>query len=159
MRTPTDKTRFLCDEMLQGLARWLRAAGYDTEVCKTGMPDRSVLQQAVNDNRLLITRDHKLMEFRCAENTVIWLDCNDTESCVKALSGKIRINWLFNPFCRCIQCNTPLVEADADKITQVPVESRKLAQPLMYCPACDKVYWEGSHVERMRDRLSKWANS
>ncbi|NIO40077.1 MAG: hypothetical protein GTO41_07735, partial [Burkholderiales bacterium] len=22
--------RFLCDEMLKGLARWLRAAGYDT---------------------------------------------------------------------------------------------------------------------------------
>ena len=158
MQKHPDKTRFLCDEMLKGLARWLRAAGYDTEICMSGVPDRLVLQQAVNEDRILITRDHKMMEFRDAGNSVIWLECNDTESCIAALASKTLINWLLNPFSRCLQCNTPLIEASADKMERVPDESRKLAHPLRYCPVCDKVYWEGSHVERMRSRLRAWAN-
>jgi uncharacterized protein with PIN domain len=159
MQNIPDKMRFLCDEMLKGLARWLRAAGYDTEVCGSGIPDRTVLEHAVNDGRILITRDHKLMEFRDAGNTVIWLDCNDTASCAVALSNKVQINWLLNPFSRCLQCNALLIAADAEKMTRVPEESRKLANPLMYCPACDKVYWEGSHVDRMRGKLRAWAGT
>jgi hypothetical protein len=30
--------RFLCDEMLHGLGRWLRAAGYDTVIAESGIP-------------------------------------------------------------------------------------------------------------------------
>lgn len=157
MQKPLAVPRFLCDEMLKGLARWLRAAGYDTKICASGVPDQLVLQSAISENRLLITRDHKLMEFRDAENRVIWLECNDTESCIAALTNKLPINWLLDPFSRCLQCNTPLAEAERKKISRVPEESRKLAHPLMYCPVCDKVYWEGSHVERMRRQLHSWA--
>jgi uncharacterized protein with PIN domain len=153
----SDELHFLCDEMLKGLARWLRAAGYDTEVCAAGVPDRLLLHRAIHDKRLLLTRDYKLLEFRFAENPVIWLDCNNTESCITALSKKIPVNWLLNPFSRCLRCNTPLITASADKIRRVPEASQKLAHPLLYCPACDKVYWEGSHVERMRARLNSWA--
>ena len=149
--------RFLCDEMLTGLARWLRAAGYDTEVCDPAVADRKVLERAINDNRILITRDQKLLEMRNAENSVIWLNCNNIDSCVSALGNKVKINWLLDPFSRCMQCNTPLIEADADKIARVPDESRKLAHPLLYCPECDKVYWEGSHVDRMRQKLEAWS--
>ena len=149
--------RFLCDEMLIGLARWLRAAGYDTEVCDSAAADRAVLEHAINDNRILITRDQKLLELRHAQNTVLYLNCNDIESCVEDLGKKVQINWQLDPFSRCMQCNTPLVEARADKLSQVPDESRKLAHPLLYCPVCDKVYWEGSHVDRMRQKLNKWS--
>jgi len=143
--------------MLIGLARWLRAAGYDTEVCESAVADRSVLEHAINENRLLITRDQKLLELRNAENNVLWLNCNDIESCVTALGDRLQINWLFDPFSRCMQCNTPLIQADPDKLAQVPDESRKLAHPLLYCPACDKVYWEGSHVDRMHRKLTSWS--
>lgn len=49
--------RFLCDEMLLGLAKWLRAAGYDTTVAKAGLTDRELLQEAVTEDRILLTRD------------------------------------------------------------------------------------------------------
>ena len=157
MQHTPEPIRFLCDEMLIGLARWLRAAGYDTEVCESTVTDRSVLEHAMNDNRLLITRDQKLMELRNAENNVLCLNCNDIESCVKELGKRIQLNWLLDPFSRCMQCNAPLVEAGADKLALVPDESRKLAHPLLYCPACNKVYWEGSHVDRMRQKLKAWS--
>lgn len=159
MQDRLNQIRFLCDEMLIGLARWLRAAGYDTEVCDLAVADRSILEYAINDNRVLITRDQKLMEYRHADNIVLYLNCNDIESCVKDLDKKAHINWLLDPFSRCMQCNTPLVEADPDKLARVPDESRKLAHPLLYCPTCDKVYWEGSHVDRMRQKLTAWSHN
>ena len=157
MEHSSDPVRFLCDEMLTGLARWLRAAGYDTEVCASAVADRSVLEHAIKDNRILLTRDQKLLEMRNAKNTVLWLNCNNIDSCVKELGKKVQINWLLDPFSRCMQCNTPLIVADTDKLARVPDESRKLAHPLLYCPACDKVYWEGSHVDRMRQKLNTWS--
>jgi hypothetical protein len=36
----TPVMRFVCDEMLRGLGRWLCAAGYDTAIAEGGLPDR-----------------------------------------------------------------------------------------------------------------------
>ena len=41
-----DELRLLCDEMLAGLGRWLRLAGYDTEIAERGCRDRDILEQA-----------------------------------------------------------------------------------------------------------------
>ena len=153
----SEKLRFLCDEMLRGLARWLRAAGYDTKTAQRGTDDKHLLQQALAEQRWLITRDRKLMERKQSAVDVVLLSCNDTESCVRTLSQQLPVDWLFNPFTRCLLCNTPLETADPDKLHQVPEESRKLADPLLFCPTCNKIYWDGGHVDRMRRRLQHWA--
>lgn len=148
--------RFLCDEMLRGLARWLRAAGYDTETADTGSDDRSLLQRAYDEQRLLLTRDRELMQHNRAGASVVVLNCNDTDSCAHALSQQMAINWLLRPFTRCLLCNTPLMRADPDMLGHVPKQSRQLADPLLYCPTCNKIYWDGSHVTRMRQKLQNW---
>src|SRR5512134_3148833 len=38
----TDELRFLCDEMLVGLGRWLRIAGCDTAIAERGRRDRDL---------------------------------------------------------------------------------------------------------------------
>ena len=38
--------KLLCDEMLKGLARWLRAAGHDTELAEDGTSDRALINHA-----------------------------------------------------------------------------------------------------------------
>jgi len=151
--------RFLCDEMLTGFARWLRAAGYDTRLCDSGWKDRDILALARKEQRFLITRDHKLSEFRDAGDTVIWLRCNDIDTCASELGQKTYINWLLAPFSRCMRCNTLLVKAEPAALSRVPDGSQKLADPLMFCPVCDKVYWQGSHVERMLEKLQSWVAS
>ena len=44
--TMADDVRFLCDEMLVGLGRWLRIAGYDTAIADRGRRDRDLVEQA-----------------------------------------------------------------------------------------------------------------
>src|SRR5690606_36662496 len=49
-----------CDEMLQGMARWLRAACYDPAMVPPGSPDREVLAARRAQRRLLLTCDRRL---------------------------------------------------------------------------------------------------
>ena len=149
--------RFLCDEMLKGLARWLRAAGYDTEMCAPGTSDRENLEQALKEQRWLITRDHKLSEFRNAQGTVILLQSNNLNSCAKELDTHVHVDWEYDPFTRCLLCNNPLTIAQAEQIKNVPQESRLLANPLLQCTHCNKLYWAGGHVERMSKKLKMFA--
>ena len=52
--------RFLCDEMLRGFGKWLRAAGYDTVIAEGGLPDRVIAVRCAAENRILLTRDQHL---------------------------------------------------------------------------------------------------
>lgn len=151
--------RFLCDEMLTRLGRWLRAAGYDTLIQVNGGSDRVMLENAQRGGRLLITRDHKLMEFRNAMSHVILLRGNTLRDCVQDLSSRVDIDWLHRPFSRCLLCNSVLSDASPTAWRQVPSKSRTHVDKLLYCGTCAKVYWEGAHVRRMHIRLTHWQAS
>ena len=148
--------KFLCDEMLHGLARWLRAAGYDTAVAEAGEEDGVLLARAVAEGRLLLTRDRKMMERKGSDGTVVLLECNDTVDCGEALVRRLPLDWLHAPFSRCLICNTPLMDAPDGSRERVPENAAGPDDPLYYCAACDRVYWEGGHVRRMRGQLERW---
>ena len=73
-----DELRLLCDEMLAGLGRWLRLAGYDTEIAGRGRRDRDILEQAHAKQRVLLTRDRRVVEIPQAK---------DRRSCSKATAS------------------------------------------------------------------------
>src|SRR3712207_2312024 len=56
--------RFLCDAMLGGLAKWLRAAGYDTYYAREGtdVSDASLTRKALEEGRVLLTSDGGFLE-------------------------------------------------------------------------------------------------
>lgn len=149
--------KFICDEMLKGLARWLRAAGYDTEIANDGELDRKLINRARESGRLLLTRDNKLMEFRNAADTVRLLQCNSIDDCARVLKSKTSVNWLYRPFTRCLLCNTSLVSINNDLNVSVPDDVRN--SPLYQCTNCKRVYWSGGHVNRMRKKLESWENN
>ncbi|MGD8484818.1 MAG: DUF5615 family PIN-like protein [Thioalkalispiraceae bacterium] len=148
--------KFLCDEMLQRLGNWLRAAGYDTVIEVDGRSDYEILRQAIDEGRYLVTRDRKLMEHRRAKGAVILLPEDTLEACVKSLSEQLPVDWQFNPFMRCTVCNTELQPATQQQIASLPGTLNDRIKHAFYCPVCEQVYWEGSHVKRMRRQLQKW---
>lgn len=149
--------RFLCDEMLVGLAHWLRAAGYDTAVVADGRADIFVAEQARAQARLLLTRDRQLAQSFAAAGEVILLNGPDLDAWARELSRQLDVDWRLRPFSRCLVCNTLLQRAAADQYERLPPLVRG-EHDVRYCPACDKLYWEGSHVRRMRLRLEQWQN-
>lgn len=149
--------RFLCDEMLARLGRWLRAAGYDTAIAESGEADSQLMQQACEEDRLFITRDRKMQEYREAPGRVVLVEANQLPDQIKELSWLCRIDWLCNPFSRCLECNGELVVAGEDQRQRVPPDSLRDDETLLYCPHCDKPYWNGSHVHRMSERLQQFS--
>jgi uncharacterized protein with PIN domain len=121
--------------------------------------DRALLEKAIKEKRLFVTRDRKMSEFRHAAGTVIVLHSNDMHQCAKELQGILSINWFRKPFSRCMLCNTPLVTAEPSCVEQIPRQSHLSANQLQYCPQCDKLYWYGSHTRRLNKMFSSWMYS
>ena len=154
----TEETKkLLLDEMLAGLARWLRAAGYDTLLASQGTDDGTLLAIARQQQRIFITRDRKISERRDASSIVLLLDCDGLENCAQELTDKANINWQMSPLSRCMECNTPIEPANPEHRNRVPDKGIDKTAPLFYCPRCDKVYWEGSHTRRIRHHLNRWS--
>ncbi len=63
--------------MLHRLARWLRAAGYDTAMADHHHGDRDILDRAIAEDRLLLTCDRKMLERKHASRRVRLLPAND----------------------------------------------------------------------------------
>ena len=148
--------KFICDEMLKSLGHWLRIAGYDVLILPDATPDRVLIERARHDGRLLLTRDRKMNEFKAAADIVLLLDCNGLEDCVADLNSKLNIDWLLKPFSRCKLCNTELVDADERQIEKLPHKARESVTRVCYCPRCRQLFWDGSHVSRMRRYLTRW---
>jgi len=148
--------KFICDEMLKKLASWLRIAGYDVIVMPDGTSDRDIVDKAMSEKRILLTRDQKIAEFKRADVVAIILECNDLDSCVEQLNHKLRVNWLYQPFTRCNSCNTVLVTADRDQIQHIPEKVRDQETGFLFCPVCNQFFWEGTHVVNMRRQLQRW---
>lgn len=148
--------KFLCDEMLKGLARWLRAAGHDTRIAADGTTDRQLMTIAREEGRWLLTCDRKLLEFRDATDVVRLIDSSEVELAAPGLMRQLSIDWLKAPFSRCMECNTELQPAGMDHRDQLPatVVQRQLA--VRHCAGCGRLYWEGSHSGRIRQRLERW---
>lgn len=149
--------KLLCDEMLGSLARWLRAAGYDTALAPPGTADGELLAQCVREERRLITRDRALAEAaQNAEVATILLPQGSLDAHACRLAVDAGIDWMLAPFTRCIADNTILDEAPSDRLEVVPAPFRDDPADLRFCPACQRVYWPGGHVRRMAAQLEQW---
>ena len=148
--------KLLCDEMLAGLARWLRAAGHDTALGQPGARDRDLLAQAAAGGRIFLTRDRSVTQIKtAAEVWVLPAGGLDAEAAALRTRG---LDWRLAPFTRCQVDNTGLEPASAEDLLRMPEESRVLPGPHRACPVCRRVYWPGSHVRRMQARLDAWAS-
>ena len=151
---PRRVTRFLCDEMLGRLARYLRAAGYDTALAAGGLPDSVWIGLAQREARLLLTCDRSLGQGRNAAGLVLELAQGDLDSQAEALSRHCQVDWLWRPFSRCLVDNTLLRQADASECpSDIPLRD---PGSLCICPQCGRLYWAGSHYRRMKNRLRAW---
>ena len=54
-------------------------------------------------------------------------------------------------FRRCADCNRPLEPVEASEVAgRIPEDVLEQQLPLHRCPGCDRLFWPGSHTDRMR---------
>jgi uncharacterized protein with PIN domain len=146
---------FACDAMLGRLARWLRFAGFDTTFLPD-VPDRTVAGQARAEGRWLLTRDRRL-----AASTgprVVLLRGRTVGEQVAELRARLPL--VARPelfFTRCSCCNGSLVEVPREAVRdRLPPYVAVHANRFFSCPGCRRVYWPGTHPERITRKLLLW---
>nr|WP_243663678.1 Mut7-C RNAse domain-containing protein [Rhodothermus marinus] len=64
---------------------------------------------------------------------------------------RFELHEFVDPFSRCMCCNAPLEPVEAEAVAaQIPPGIRTHYTEFYRCPACGRVYWEGSHHARMQ---------
>ncbi len=148
--------RFLCDEMLGSLCRYLRAAGYDALMAQNGASDAALLRQCHAEGRHFLTQDALVGEHKAARGVALILPHENLDHLAALLGRHCHLDWLAHAFTRCLVDNTPLAPADDAAAARAPADAIRPDEPLYHCPACGRVYWRGSHYKRMRARLAAW---
>lgn len=147
-----DRPRFLADEMLGTLARWLRMMGYDTEYAR-GLLDGELLELASAEDRVLLTRDRQLAERAGSRGLLITSVVLDEQ--LEQVVSAYRLN-SDRPMTRCTVCNGELEAVGADEVAgKVPERVLELRDEFFICPMCGKVYWKGTHWDRIERTIER----
>lgn len=148
--------KFLCDQMLGTLARWLRLLGFDTFYATVEMKDDELLQIAKKENRILITRDKELILRAKNQNIrVTMIDSTDLEKqLIKVLQKNKAIIHESKVLSRCSCCNTPLTEISKQNVkNRVPPKIFEKHNTFWHCSTCNKIYWMGSHYDKIMEKI------
>lgn len=146
----TSRPRFVVDEMLGSLARWLRILGYDTRYEKDVHDDRLV-EIARQEDRLLLTRDKDLAAR--TDGMSLYIESDELVMQFAQLHGRIAMDHE-GLGTRCSLCNGLLAPVQKEEVAQeVPPRSLLMTDRFYRCQGCGKVYWHGTHWNNIHERL------
>ena len=144
--------------MLGKLGKWLRLLGLDCADVVSA-DDRANLAHARREERILLTRDSKLIHELATPADRCWLlVTGDWIEQLREVVAVFRLAPHVRLFTRCCLCNTPLEPADpAAAQAAIPAGSLAHGSHFSRCPRCGKFYWRGDHTRNMTARLAALA--
>lgn len=146
---PPESTRFVADVHLGKAVRRLRLLGFDT-LGFTGKDDFELLDIMERDGRILLTRDRRLL----MNNRVVHGCCIRSDHVVEQVQQVIERYGLAasaRPFSRCLTCNGLLESCRKAAVeARLQPKTRRYYDTFLRCQACGQIYWEGSHMQRLR---------
>lgn len=142
--------RFLVDEMLGSLARWLRLMGHDAAYARD-VGDSAVLARARAEGRVLLTRDVQLAKRAARDPGSVLVRSRLLREQLAEVAAAVDLTQA-QPLSRCSVCNVELVEATRAEV-EVPPTVAATRNRFWRCPACGRAYWEGTHVDAIRRAL------
>lgn len=148
---------FHCDSGLGGLARWLRAAGYDARFWPR-IADGELVRETLHSDAILLTTDRPLME----RSVIVW-------GVVPALLVPLEVGkhcqfefvasrlGLRRRTSRCMSCGGALVQVAKEAVRdRIPPRTYPWRDDYYLCDRCGRLFWHGTHwhnVQRQLDEL------
>jgi hypothetical protein len=151
---PAAQPRFLCDGSLGGLARWLWAAGQAADLAQ-GLRSDALRGEARRLGAVLLTSDSALFsrrEVREGRLAAVWVPTG--------LGLVEQLEWVRHvvPFAvgdpRCMACGGELQAAEKASVSdRIPPRTALWKDEYWTCARCGRLFWEGTHWERIVARL------
>ncbi len=164
-RAMGEEPRFLADDMVGKLARWLRIIGLD--VAPAGhVDDNDLVRRALEEDRILLTRHGRLLEQITAKDLkprrgeLKWIVLKSPqyleqiEQVLQETGAKIDEQKLFT---RCLVCNSLLDPVSKEAVAgEVPEFTYSVQDKYVRCRNCNKVFWRGTHTDRILAKLERF---
>lgn len=147
--------KFACDVMLGRLARWLRMCGFD--VFYDAKLDRSAIFRISREQgRTIFTRARNFAELKDIP-PYLSIEKEDLEGQLEQIKKAFpSLNFQKNSFTRCLECNALLVEVKKESVKdEIPPKAYEIQGKFCRCPSCKKIFWPGTHVRQMKDKIGK----
>jgi hypothetical protein len=145
---PEDAPRFIADAMLGRMARWLRIMGFDTAYA-AHIADAELVRRSLAERRVILTRDRALPEEWHVDSIYVVASENGLDQ-LREVSGAFDLRAKRKLFTRCSVCNARLRAVGRDDVRgEVPERVFATHADFRRCWGCARVYWRGSHTDRM----------
>jgi uncharacterized protein with PIN domain len=145
--------KFIVDQNVGKRAKWLRMVGFDACLFE-GADDAAIVAAALAENRILLTRDRRIMKRRVIVGgriKAILIESDHFKAQVQQVVSTLRLDKSrFRPFTTCLECNELLEECVKEAIEgRVPPYVYRTQEHFAECPACRRLYWQGTHWKAM----------
>jgi uncharacterized protein with PIN domain len=144
--------QFVADRMLGKLARWLRVLGYDT--LYLGGAEDEMIRRGLQEGRVFLTRNRRAHPW-LKRGRVMVIKADDPREQLREVVRRLHLPLAAEALLhRCLGCNRPLVTVDKEEVRgEVPDYVWQTHVEFRRCQGCRRVFWAGSHAEKMRHRL------
>lgn len=145
--------RFVLDVNLGKLAKSLRLLGFDS-LYRNDYRDADVVEIAVNEQRIVLTRDRRLLFAKLIVHGY-WVRSVHVERQVAEVLRRFKLYGSIRPFMLCPLCNGKLAQVSKEDVLDHLEPKTKLYYEVFHrCNDCGQIYWQGSHIENMRQRFA-----
>ena len=155
---PLRVVRFIADAHLGGLAPLLRLAGFDT-LYDNHYPDADIEALAAAQQRIVLTRDRELLKRRAITHGCYVRTLRPREQ-LREVFERLDLAGSAQPFRLCLMCNAPLRRIAKDEVgDRAPDGVLERHNQFVTCDVCRRVFWEGTHWQRMRALMDSVAGA
>ena len=149
LRTP----RFFADAHLGRLARDLRLLGFDT-LYENAIDDAALVHRATAERRIVLTRDRDLLMRRDVTHGCHIRRGDPMDQLIEVIR-RCDLKDAIRPFTRCLECNGSIAAVDKDQIAStLEPETAASFDAFWRCDNCGRVYWKGSHYDRLVEHIA-----
>jgi uncharacterized protein len=151
---PLRRLRFICDDHLGKLAKYMRALGFDV-LYNNNFQNHQVIDTSIEQKRIILTKDKLLIKNHRITRAYLVKESDSR----KQLSEIVLYFDLFgciDPLSRCLRCNNCVQPATKESIKNyVPASILNMHDCFKQCDSCKRIYWMGSHYDSMMNWIGR----
>jgi uncharacterized protein with PIN domain len=111
--------------------------------------DQKLIDISAKQRRILLTRDTGLLKHNKAKRAAFVYATNPDRQW-KEVIQKFQLTRWIRPFRLCLECNGTIRKVAKSKVAaKLPPKVKESHQLFYQCSHCHKIYWRGSHYERL----------
>ncbi|MBC8417626.1 MAG: Mut7-C ubiquitin/RNAse domain-containing protein [Proteobacteria bacterium] len=146
---PLRETRFIADINIRDIVRYMRVLGLDVYYDPSLSP-RDIIRISKREKRTILTKSRNLLKFRDVTHGM-FIRPGTTVEQIKGIIDFLSLREVITPFSRCLQCNNSLVRVSKESVfDRIPPKTRAFCNEYSYCNGCDRIYWKGTHFDRIK---------